>query len=45
MLWNQGSMDNSSQILKVQNNWTFNPNEPDSDKRYNAKDIDGLHFL
>lgn len=31
--------DISSPNLKEQNNWTFNPNEPDSDKRYNAQDV------
>ena len=33
------STDISSPNLKEQNNWTFNPNEPDSDKRYNAQDV------
>ena len=33
------STDISCPNLKEQNNWTFNPNEPDSDKRYNAKDV------
>ena len=33
------STDVSSPNLKEQNNWTFNPNEPDSDKRYNAQDV------
>ena len=33
------STDISSPNLKEQNNWTFNPNEPDTDKRYNAKDV------
>ena len=33
------STDISSPNLKEQNNWTFNPNEPDTDKRYNAKEV------
>ena len=33
------SLDISSPNLKEQNNWTFNPNEPDTDKRYNAKEV------
>lgn len=33
------STDISSPNLKKQNNWTFNPNEPDTDKRYNAQDV------
>ena len=33
------STDISSPNLKEQNNWTFNPNEPDTEKRYNAKEV------
>ena len=33
------STDISSPNLKKQNNWTFNPNEPDTEKRYNAKEV------
>ena len=29
----------SIQTVKEENKWTFNPNEPDTDKRYNAKDV------
>ena len=34
-----GSSSTSSQTVKNENKWTFNPNEPDTDKRYNAKDV------
>ena len=29
----------SIQTVKEENKWTFNPNEPDTDKRYNAKEV------
>ena len=34
-----GSSSTSSQTVKNENKWTFNPNEPDTDKRYNAKEV------
>ena len=31
--------------VQIQNNWTYNPDELDSDKRFNAKDINGQHLM
>ncbi|MCQ2582689.1 MAG: hypothetical protein MJ160_02175 [Treponema sp.] len=42
---NQTTSETKEPIIQKKNDWTFNPNEPDSDKRYNAKDINGLHVM